>query len=113
MSDYLKQRERERKLEKIRGKASSSPKRKGAKRTKRKLPRRDQVMLAIMKNAHDEGDRRGAYFGVKKEKAAVRRLAGAGLARIVSETKKGPEGPELYALPTAAGLRAYESGYIQ
>lgn len=69
-------------------------------------------MLAVLMVAHEEGSRKGAHFGTKKDKQTLRELVKLGLARVVSQTKGGPEGVEMYALPTKAGVVAYETGVI-
>ena len=60
--------------------------------------------------AHGDKLARGAYFGSKKDKAALRQLVKLGLARIVREDKGGPEGVELYACPTPAAVKGYDIG---
>lgn len=71
----------------------------------------NRAMLAVLNNEHGEPSKYGAHFGSKKDKIALRDLVKRGLARIMHEEKTGPEGPQLYAKITPAGLAAYNSGF--
>lgn len=65
-----------------------------------------RAMVAVLRNAYQDGDH-PAHFGSKRDKAALRALVKKGLATIVRQEPKGPEGPQLWAKFTPLGAKLY------